>query len=692
MLPAMGDPLPPGQDSLQSLLDLHRDSCNENVASTSGSSSDAGVNLSQASVNESGLKRDYLRLLPISQIIEICLTFDPHVPIHVKSTLWPADLNAAIASLQLEQSVQTQTENHSPTDHPPEELEITRSTSPKPTDEDISQQANPPQPDAGSTEPKQSEPPVEPAEDPPIDLTTELAGSATDETEQTDSIVSAQQTLQKVLEELSRSTTPIQTAAAATSPVSPTPAPATATASQTEQPQASTSQIPAQSSTPQPSASSHTSTPQPAHPTHAVHPQAPYAYHPYGYPIPGQHAYPHTPYYGAPGYAAHYPGYPPYHPLPGYPAAPASMYGARPPMAHMPPPPHHPTTTPVAAPPPPPPTGDDLPSYEDMIVEALLDMPDTEGAAPRDLFTWMEARYPLQTNFRPSASQALQKAFKRGRLEKRPGGKYRLNATWEGGATTRRTTRRPQTLAQNNYNQHHPQSQSSPFTNAPLARGARGASATPSTANGQHSPYGAYPYGYPYGSYPGYPGYPIPTAHVNKPSTPASTSSAPTASSTTNTNKTTTEKTAPEKTAVENSGTSDGADHGDAWEAAQHILNVINFNSLQDAATSNSTGASTTLSDEHRTSLQAQLALLATQLSELAEMDEDEDIDENPTPAISTPPPPIVPLDQTDMLVDVNHLLEISQAAATQVDLPPPPDEIPSDDDSDEDMEMVEIS
>ena len=35
-------------------------------------------------------------------------------------------------------------------------------------------------------------------------------------------------------------------------------------------------------------------------------------------------------------------------------------------------------------------------------------------------------------NFRPSASQALQKAYKRGRLEK-IGGKYRLNPNWEGG-------------------------------------------------------------------------------------------------------------------------------------------------------------------------------------------------------------------------------------------------------------------
>ena len=86
--------------------------------------------------------------------------------------------------------------------------------------------------------------------------------------------------------------------------------------------------------------------------------------------------------------------------------------------------------------PPPPPPAEDLPSYEDMLVEALTDMGDQEGAAPRDLYIWMAQRWPLQTNFRPSASQALQKAYKRGRLEKLDSGKYRLNANWEGGAVS----------------------------------------------------------------------------------------------------------------------------------------------------------------------------------------------------------------------------------------------------------------
>jgi len=59
------------------------------------------------------------------------------------------------------------------------------------------------------------------------------------------------------------------------------------------------------------------------------------------------------------------------------------------------------------------------------------------------LFEWMISRFPLMNNFRPSAHQALQKAFKRGRLKK-IGSKYHLNPAWSGGSTSRRTTRRPQ--------------------------------------------------------------------------------------------------------------------------------------------------------------------------------------------------------------------------------------------------------
>ncbi|KAJ1306796.1 hypothetical protein OPQ81_007782 [Rhizoctonia solani] len=93
------------------------------------------------------------------------------------------------------------------------------------------------------------------------------------------------------------------------------------------------------------------------------------------------------------------------------------------------------------------PSSEGLPSYEEMIVLALMENQDGEGIAPKDVFAWMSARWPLNANFRPSASQALQKAYKRGRLEK-VGTKYKLNPNWHGGATTNRTTRRPQSMAE----------------------------------------------------------------------------------------------------------------------------------------------------------------------------------------------------------------------------------------------------
>ncbi|CAE6538001.1 unnamed protein product [Rhizoctonia solani] len=93
------------------------------------------------------------------------------------------------------------------------------------------------------------------------------------------------------------------------------------------------------------------------------------------------------------------------------------------------------------------PSNEGLPSYEEMIVLALMENQDGEGIAPKDVFAWMSARWPLNANFRPSASQALQKAYKRGRLEK-IGTKYKLNPNWHGGATTNRTTRRPQSMAE----------------------------------------------------------------------------------------------------------------------------------------------------------------------------------------------------------------------------------------------------
>ncbi|KAF8340670.1 uncharacterized protein EI90DRAFT_3117164 [Cantharellus anzutake] len=85
-----------------------------------------------------------------------------------------------------------------------------------------------------------------------------------------------------------------------------------------------------------------------------------------------------------------------------------------------------------------------IPSYEEMIVQALTEISDPQGVQPKVL-KLPSSHWPLMTNFRPSASQALQKAFKRGRLQK-VGTNYRLNPGWSGGSTSKRTNRRPQRM------------------------------------------------------------------------------------------------------------------------------------------------------------------------------------------------------------------------------------------------------
>ena len=165
--------------------------------------------------------------------------------------------------------------------------------------------------------------------------------------------------------------------------------------------------------------------PAPSPPVQQLHPQPMFPHQPYGFPP--STAYPHNPYYPTQSTAYAYPhsaytlyppiqnGYPHPHAPPAYPAP--SVYNN---LMALPPPPEGVNV-------------DDLPSYEEMIAEALSSTTDPEGYAPKDLFTWMASRYPLQSNFRPSASQALQKAYRRGRFEKSTGGKYRLNPTWDGG-------------------------------------------------------------------------------------------------------------------------------------------------------------------------------------------------------------------------------------------------------------------
>ena len=53
---------------------------------------------------EKGLKKAWLKFLPIERVIEIVLKFDEHVPQEIKREVWPSDLkttvfNAAVAAI-----------------------------------------------------------------------------------------------------------------------------------------------------------------------------------------------------------------------------------------------------------------------------------------------------------------------------------------------------------------------------------------------------------------------------------------------------------------------------------------------------------------------------------------------------------------------------------------------------------------
>ncbi|KAF9221644.1 hypothetical protein BS17DRAFT_844303 [Gyrodon lividus] len=488
------------------------------------------------------IKKQYLGLLPPKQIIDICLIFEAHAPLPVKSSVWPYDIRAAIISIQAQKAQASQAETTP---------QLDPSTKPPGSEAEDSSGEKPAEPQAGTSQ---------------------------------------QSTL---------TPTPAGPSASAT-----TPAPSGS------QPPAALSHIPPTASVPH-------------------YPHQPY-YHP---------TYPHASYYAPPHSAYSYP-----HAYSSYPQPPAPYSTNSPshhpplfsnaPLAH----PSHPV--PEQHPPPPPLNNvDDLPSYEEMIVEALVDSGDPEGCAPKNLFSWMAMHYPLQTNFRPSASQALQKAYKRGRLEKGSNGKYRLNESWEGGNTSRRTTRRPQTLAQTAL--PGPQApSSSPFTHTPLVpHGVVGLQTQPPPP-GQPPGYGGYPFGYLYHNASRSSQTPAPVGGLAG-----------------------TLQKQPVVSADHETG-----EGSDAWEAAQNILKAINFGQLfqisNDDDKASEPGPTSTidgsfvsvngpekqaspisggpppgesagsslgaaeqqvgLDGEQRAALQAQLALLAAQLAELADVSEDE--------------------------------------------------------------------
>jgi hypothetical protein len=69
--------------------------------------------------------------------------------------------------------------------------------------------------------------------------------------------------------------------------------------------------------------------------------------------------------------------------------------------------------------------GQSLPPYEELIIQAVQALNEYEGSQPKHIFEWISTHYSVSQNFRPSCSQALQKAYRRGRLEK-CGKNYRL--------------------------------------------------------------------------------------------------------------------------------------------------------------------------------------------------------------------------------------------------------------------------
>ncbi|KAJ7928013.1 hypothetical protein B0H13DRAFT_2311877 [Mycena leptocephala] len=373
------------------------------------------------------LKRQYLALLPLQQVIDICLTLDIHVPVALKRNIWPTDFRTVIASMQ---NVVPKIEE-TPGVIPPMSSLNGTSNSQRPEDK-------PPQP---SSEPKP--PDKQPVAGPSKQLVS-----------------------------------PLQ---------------------------------------------------------------------PYGFAT--QPAYPHTPYYQAlpPGFAPYsYPAYTNGFPPGAYPSPqsfPPSAYAQQRPLF---------STVQETAIPPNSSTDDtELPSYEDMIVEGLNAVDDGQGMAPKDLFNWMAARYPVQSNFR---HQPL-------------GGRQFVDATCNSPApdTKRNTGRTEARMAA-----------ASPYTPIP---------AQCST-----------PYQCPHPSHPP-PLLPLtPPVDVPKP-----------------------------KPAVP---------PNDAYAAAQNILQTINFGGLfklEDderrgllASPVKSESVSMSLADHARAELQAQLALLAAQLEEIAQEEEKE--------------------------------------------------------------------
>lgn len=234
---------------------------------------------------------------------------------------------------------------------------------------------------------------------------------------------------------------------------------------------------------------------------------------PYGSYAPQPAGYPQGSYYssaGYPPYASSPPQNPHHQPYVPYPASGATSFNASYPYS-APPQTSFVSSTPAivhdAAHPNARAGPEDLPSYEEMIVEALEACADPEGAPPKNMFLWMQSQYPsLHSNFRPSASQALQKALKRGRLEKNELGKYRVNRAWHGGMVSRPwppglnvpIVADISPLSQSSKRSRRPQSSTEPPASSQLSSALAAtkppaplAPPTPLPAGGQQQPYGS---------------------------------------------------------------------------------------------------------------------------------------------------------------------------------------------------------
>ncbi len=153
----------------------------------------------------------------------------------------------------------------------------------------------------------------------------------------------------------------------------------------------------------------------------------------------------------------------------------------------------------------------------------------------------------------------------------------------------------------------------------------------------------------------------------------------------------------------------------DAWQAAQHILQAISFGlQAQEAAAPNPSSITTahttgspsvddgkssergTLTESERSSLQAQLTLLASQLTEISELDEAPDATDdelagnvNAEASIATVSVTTVPdAAPNTSTIDVN---QFPDDIALSLPLPDFNVDVEDDDDDDDDMEMVEV-